>query len=139
MVCDDLALQQQALEAYIREVEAEYEWQLRRLRLTRNVRQQLHRMRKLLEIHRVRMIVGSIAIVLAAAVLAGATGHGPLAPLLTRQNTAVVQRHVLTPPPRPSMLPDRKPAVPLGRCTNYMSDDGYQRWLSRAGSQPVCP
>ena len=93
MFGDDLAVQQQAIEEYIREVEAEYEWQRRRLRLTRTLRQELHHMRKLLEIRRVKMIVGSIAIVLAAAILAGATGQGPLAPLLTRaQHTPFVWR-----------------------------------------------
>jgi hypothetical protein len=130
---DDLAFQQQVIEEYIREVEAEYGWQCRRLRLTRTLRQELHRMRKLLEIRRVKMIVGSIAIVLATAILAGATGRGPLAPLLTRPHKPFVQT------PRPPLLRDRAPTVPLGRCTNYMSQEGYRRWLRQASSQPMCP
>ncbi len=141
MLGDDLAVQQQVIEEYIREVEAEYEWQRRRLRLTQTLRQELHRMRKLLEIRRVKMIVGSLAIVLAAAMLAGAAGRGPLAPLLTRpQHKPIVQKHVLRQTPRPVLLPDRAPTtVPLGRCTNYMSEEGYQRWLKQTGSRPVCP
>jgi len=140
MFDDDLAVQQQVIEEYIREVEAEYEWQRRRLRLTRTLRQELHRMRKLLEIRRVKMIVGSIAIVFAAAILAGATGRGPLAPLLTRpQHRPFVQKRVLEQTPRPVLLRDRAPTVPLGRCTNYMSEEGYRRWLRLTSSQPACP
>jgi hypothetical protein len=143
---DDLAVQQQVIEEYIREVEAEYEWQRRRLRLTRTLRQELHHLRKILEIRRVKMIVGSIAIVLAAAVLAGAAGRGPLAPLLRHpQHKPFVQR-VLKQPPRPALLRHRAPAlplgrpgVPLGRCTNYMSEDGYRRWLRQTDAHPVCP
>jgi hypothetical protein len=147
MFGDDLAVQQQVIEEYIREVEAEYEWQRRRLRLTRTLRQELHRMRKLLEIRRVKMIVGSIAIVLAAAILAGAAGRGPLAPLFTRpQHKPFVQKRVPKPTPRPALLRNRAPAtprgslaVPLGRCTNYMSEEGYRRWLKQTGSHPLCP
>lgn len=140
MFGDDLAVQQQVIEEYIREVEAEYEWQRRRLRLTRTLRQELQRMRTILEIRRVKMIVGSIAIVLAATILAGATGQGPLAALLTRpQHKPFVQRRVLKQTPRPAVRRDRAPVVPLGRCTNYMSEEGYRRWLKRTGSKPVCP
>jgi len=32
-----------------------------------------------------------------------------------------------------------RPAVPLGRCTNYMSVEGYKRWLRQTGARPVCP
>jgi hypothetical protein len=139
MLDDDLAVQQRAIEEYIREVEDEYEWQRRRLLLTRTLRQELHRMRKFLEIQRVKMIVGSIAIVLAAAILAGATGRGPLAPLLTRpQHKPFVQRRAPKQTPRPALLQHRAPMVPLGRCTNYMSEEGYRRWLRQTGSQPVC-
>lgn len=150
---DDLAVQQQAIDEYIRKVEAEYEHQRLYLQLTRNLRRELYHLRETLEIRRVKMIVGSIAIVLAAAIVAGATGRGPLAPLLTRsQNKPSVQRPVLRPQdnpsvprgvlkqtPRPALLQNRTPAAPLGRCTNYMSEDGYRRWLTQMGSQPVCP
>jgi predicted DNA-binding protein YlxM (UPF0122 family) len=150
---DDLAVKQQEIEEYIRKVEAEFEWHRRRLRVTRSLRRELHHMRKLLEIRRVKMIVGSLAIVLAAAIVAGATGRGPLAPLLARQQPRTfVQRRVpeQTPPPtlprqapkqppRPILLRDRAPAVSLGPCTNYMSAKGYHKWLRQSGSQPACP
>jgi hypothetical protein len=141
MLDDDLAAQQHVIEDYIREVEAEYQWERRRLRLIRTLRSELQRLRTLVEIRRVKMIVGSIAVVLAAALLAGATGRGPLAPMLTRpKHQSSVQPRVLKQPPHPALRREPAPAsVPLGRCTNFMSEDGYRRWLRQAGSQPMCP
>jgi hypothetical protein len=128
-----LAVQQQVIEEYIREVEAEYQWH--RLRFIRPLRHELHRMRRLLHNRPVKMIACSIATVLAAGIMAGATGHVSLAPLFTRpQQERFVQRHVVKPAARPL-----RDGSPLGRCTNYMSDEGYLRWLRHAGSQPVCP